>query len=262
NGLAVDEAGNLFIADSGNRRIRRVSKDGIITTVVGNGTCCFSGEFGPAVDAAMHYPFGLSVDGKGNLFVADLAGNRVRKISPAGIITTVAGNGTEGFSGDGGPATNAQLWAPAAAVVDDAGNLYVADYNNSRIRKVSVAGIITTELAIRTLSLARDDAGSLFIADWGSGCVRKQFAGGSMTIVAGNSPYCSGSRDDGPATSTAILPAGLAVDAVGGIFIADGWGVRRLLKVTSDGNIATVAGGGISCCFSGDGGPATAAQLN
>ncbi len=261
NGLAVDRAGNLFIADSGNRRIRKVSKDGIITTVAGNGACCFSGDGGPAVSAAMDYPFGLAEDGEGNLFVADLRGHRVRKISSAGMITTLAGTGSDGFLGDGGPAINARLGAPAATVLDDAGNLYIADYNNSRIRKVSVNGIITTELAVRSLSLGRDGEGNLFIADWAGGCVRKRAAGGSMTIVAGNSQHCPGSRDNLSATGMALLPAALAVDAAGNIFIKDVLG-SRLRKVTPDGNIAAVAGNGSWCCFSGDGGPATAAQLN
>ncbi len=261
NGLAMDRAGNLFIADSGNHRIRRVSTDGIISTVAGSGACCFSGDGGPAVSAAMDYPFGLTVDEAGNLFVADLRGNRVRRISPAGIITTVAGTGSDGFSGDGGSATNAQLWAPAATVVDGNGNLYIADYNNSRIRKVSVEGVITTELMIRALSLARDEAGNLFIADWGSGCVRKLSNGGNITTVAGNSTYCSGSSG-APATTIAVLPAGIAVDTAGDIFISDGLGVQRLRKVTRDGNITTVAGNGMWCCFSGDGGPAPSAQLN
>jgi uncharacterized protein (TIGR03437 family) len=261
NGLAVDRAGNLFIADSGNRRIRKVSKDGIITTVAGNGACCFSGDGGPAVSAAMDYPFGLAADGEGNLFVADLRGHRVRKISSAGIITTVAGTGSDGFSGDGGPAINARLAAPAATVLDGAGNLYIADYNNSRIRKISVNGIITTELTVRSLSLGRDGEGNLFIADWNGGCVRKRTASGSMTILAGDSQHCPGSRDNVPATGMALLPAALAVDAAGNIFIKDALG-SRLRKVTPDGNIAAVAGTGNWCCFSGDGGPATAAQLN
>src|SRR4029077_5454964 len=128
---------------------------------------------GPAVGAGMDHPFGLGVDASDNVFVTDLSGNRVRKISPSGIITTVAGDGSAGFSGDGGPATSAQMRAPAAVAADGAGNLFIADYNNGRVRKVSPDGIITTELTITTLGLTLDRAGNLFIADWLGNCVRK-----------------------------------------------------------------------------------------
>lgn len=111
-GVAVDGEGIVFIADYNNRRIRRVSPDGIITTVAGNGTCCFSGDGGSATSAQLQTPFRVAADGAGNLFIADLYGGRVRKVSPAGIISTVAGDGSYGFSGDGGPAATAQLARP------------------------------------------------------------------------------------------------------------------------------------------------------
>jgi sugar lactone lactonase YvrE len=127
-GVAVDSAGNLYIADSYNNRVRKVS-NGVITTVAGNGTFGFSGDNGPATSAQFGFPYGLAVDSAGNLYIAD-SGNRIRKVSN-GVITTVAGNGTTGFSGDNGPATSAQLSGPRGVSVDSAGNLYIADANNN-----------------------------------------------------------------------------------------------------------------------------------
>ena len=143
-GVAVDASGNLYIADALNNRIRKVSSDGIITTVAGNGSLSYSGDGGLAADAQLSGPRGLAVDGAGNLFIADFDNNTVRKISASGIITTVAGNGVAGFSGDGGPATSAQLNGPWGVAVDRAGNLFIADSANNRVRRVSSSGDITT----------------------------------------------------------------------------------------------------------------------
>jgi sugar lactone lactonase YvrE len=182
-GVAVDAAGNLYIADTSNHRVRKVSTSGTITTVAGNGTFGFSGDDGPATNATLSYPTEVAVDAVGNLYIADTGNLRVRKVSASGTITTVAGNGIYGFSGDGGPATNASLVIPRGVAVDAVGNLYIADYGNSRVRKVSSWGTITT--------------------------------------VAGNgSPGFSG--DGGPATSAALgYPRGVAVDAAGNLYIAD-----------------------------------------
>src|SRR5207249_3913068 len=137
-GVAVDGAGNLFIADTGNQRIRKVSPAGTITTVAGNGTFGPSGDGGPATSAQLSYPAGVAVDGAGNLFIVDTGNQRIRKVSPAGMITTVAGNGTYGPSGDGGAATSAQFGfsGPTDVAVDSAGNLFIADSGNNRIREV------------------------------------------------------------------------------------------------------------------------------
>ena len=217
--MAVDASGNLYIADTGNNRIRKVSATGIITTVAGNGSAGYSGDGGPATSAQLDGPEGVAVDGSGNLYIADTCNNRIRKVSATGIITTVAGNGSAGYSGDGGPATSAQLSLPAGVAVDGSGNLYIADSGNNRIRKVSATGIITT--------------------------------------VAGNgSPGYSG--DGGPATSAQLnQPAGVAVDASGNLYIADSSN-NRIRKVSATGIITTVAGNGFDG-YSGDGGPATSA---
>jgi sugar lactone lactonase YvrE len=128
----VDAAGNLYIADFGDNRVRKVS-NGVITTVAGNGTQGFSGDNGPATSAQLFTPAGVAVDSAGNLYIADKGNNRIRKVSN-GMITTVAGNGTQGFGGDNGPATGAQLYSPAGVAVNSASNLYIADYGNARVR--------------------------------------------------------------------------------------------------------------------------------
>ena len=118
--MAVDGSGNLYIADIDNNRIRKVSATGIITTVAGNGTVGYSGDGGPATSAQLNVPFGVAVDASGNLYIADAYNHRIRKVSATGIITTVAGNGSGGYSGDGGPATSAQLDGPQGVAVDGA----------------------------------------------------------------------------------------------------------------------------------------------
>jgi len=289
-GVAVDSAGSLFI--SANNRIRKVSSSGIITTVAGNGSQDFSGDGGPAINAqlgtAFHEndtndTFGVAMDGAGNLFIADTSNHRIRKVSSSGIITTVAGNGSQGFSGDGGPAINAQLSGPSGVAVDSAGNLFMTDFYNFRIRKVSSSGIITTVAgngsaypgagqpgdfsgdggpAInaplnRPKGIAVDSAGNLLIADTYKSRIRKVSSDGIITTVAGNGTF-GFSGDGGPAIDAQLgQPSGMAVDSAGNLFIVDS---PRIRKVSSDGIITTVAGNG-TFGFSGDGGPAINAQL-
>ncbi len=130
-GVAVDTAGNLFIADPWSNSVRKVTPGGVISTVAGNGTGGYSGDGGPAASASSITQHGVAVDAAGNLFIADEANNRVRKVNPGGVISTVAGNGTQGYSGDGGPATSAQLYCPYGVAVDTAGNLFIADESNN-----------------------------------------------------------------------------------------------------------------------------------
>ena len=143
-GVAVDGSGSVYVADTGDNRIRKISPSGIITTVVGNGTPGYSGDGGQATSAQLSAPASVFVDAAGNLYIADSGNNRVRRVSSAGTITTVAGSGPPGYSGDGGPATSAQLNTPLSVLVDGIGNLYVGDSGNSRVRAVSPIGIITT----------------------------------------------------------------------------------------------------------------------
>ena len=270
--VAVDSAGNLYIADTSNNRIRKVS-GGVITTVAGNGTPGFSGDNGPATSAQFNAPYGVAVDSAGSLYIADSANNVIRKVS-AGVISSVAGNGTPSFSGDNGPATSAQLLDPYGVAVDSVGNLYVADTANNCVRKVS-NGVITTVAGNATYGfsgdngpaasaqlrhpygVAVDSAGNLYIADYDNNRIRK-VSNGQITTVAGNGGYGS-SGDNGPATSAELYqPTGVAVDSAGNLYIAD-WGGSRIRKVTN-GTITTVAGGGLSGL--GDNGPATSAQLS
>ncbi len=277
-GVAADPGGNLFIADVDNSRIRKVNPAGIITTVAGTGTSGFSGDGGPATAAQLGYPPRVAADSGGNLFIVDADNQRIRKVTPAGVITTVAGTGTSGFSGDGGPATAAQLADPVAVAVDAVGNLFIADNGNDRIRRVTPGGIITTVAGTETggfggdggpataaqladpLAVAVDAAGNLFIADTGNDRIRKVTPSGIITTFAGSG--LRGFSGDGGAATGAWLsePSDVAVDAAGNFFIADN-GNDRVRKVTPNGIITTVAGTGTGG-FSGDGGPATAAQLN
>ena len=284
SGVAIDSAGNLFIADTYSYRVRRV--DGatqVITTVVGNGMDCFSGDGGPATDAALCEPWGVTLDSAGNLFIAD-TGNRIRRVDGVtGVITTVAGNGIDGYAGDGGPATAAALFVPSGVAVDSAGSLFIADTGNQRIRRVdSVTGVISTVAGNGYLNpyyscggysgdgvpatsaelncpsgIAVDSAGNLFIADSGNQRIRRvDSVTGVISTVAGNGiPGEAG--DGGPATSAELYePSGVAVDSAGNLFIADRAGtVRRVDAATQV--ITTVAGGGAG----GDGGPASSAQL-
>ena len=271
NGPAVDAAGNIYIADSNNQRIRKVS-GGTITTVAGNGTGGFSGDGGPATSATLYDPNFAVLDEAGNLYIADYYNQRIRKVS-SGTITTVAGNGTAGFSGDGGPATSAALYYPSGIAPDPAGNLYIADLYNHRIRKVS-DGTITTIAGTGTASfsgdggpaisaalsypdgVALDSAGNLYISDSGNNRIRK-VSGGTITTVAGNGTSGS-SGDGGPATIASIHNlAGVALDAAGNVFITEYSRVRKV----SGGTITTVAGNGTSG-YSGDGGPATSAAVD
>ncbi|GIW45560.1 MAG: hypothetical protein KatS3mg077_2842 [Candidatus Binatia bacterium] len=136
--------GELYVADTFNHRVRKVSSDGTIVTVVGDGRGFSNGDGGPATSASVNAPRGLALDSAGNLYIAESDGNRVRKVGPNGIITTVAGTGAWGYSGDGGPATQAKLANPWHVALDDAGNLFIADFANSRIRRVDMQGTITT----------------------------------------------------------------------------------------------------------------------
>ena len=143
DGLAVDAAGNLYIADI-VARIRRVDPSGTISTIAGTGERGFAGDGGPASEARLNHPAGVAVDDAGNLYIVDKQNLRIRRVDSSGRITTVAGSGEEGFAGDGGPAVEAKLNYPAGVAVDAAGNLYIADFQNNRIRKVDPSGIITT----------------------------------------------------------------------------------------------------------------------
>jgi sugar lactone lactonase YvrE len=293
--VAVDGSGNLYIADSLNYVIRKVTAaTGIITTVAGNGLPGYSGDGGVATSARIAVGLGIAVDGSGNIYFSD--GVVVRKVTAAtGIITVVAGNGSSGYSGDGGPATSARLANPTGVAVDGSGNLYIADSSTDVVRKVTAAtGIITTvagngtfgssgdggpatSAQLQPQGVVVDGSGNLYIADLNHGLIRKVTAAtGIITTVAGGGGL-SDKGDGGPATSAGIAPQGLAIDSAGNLFIADFYSVttpcgigcssiayynqRIRMVAAATGIITTVAGNGTTG-YSGDGGAATSAQLN
>jgi trimeric autotransporter adhesin len=281
-GVAFDSAGNLYIGDYSNSRVRKVNAaTGTITTVAGNGTAGYSGDGGPATSAQLNGPEVVALDSAGNLYIAEYGNHRIRKVAAAtGIITTVAGNGTQNYSGDGGPATSAALWTPTGVALDSAGNLYIADFGNHRIRKVAAAtGIITTVAGNGTQGysgdggpatsaelgdpthVVLDSVGNLIIADGGNNRVRKvTVATGIITTVAGNGTGAY-SGDGGPATSAALHnPEYLTFDSADNLYIGD-YLNNRVRKVTvATGIITTVAGNGTGA-YAGDGGAATSAAL-
>ena len=281
HGMALDGAGNLYIADTWHHRIRKVDAAGVITTVAGGGTQGYGGDGGAAVAAQLNQPRDVALDGAGNLYFADWGSNRIRKVDAAGVITTVAGDGTQGYGGDGGAAVAAQLNQPRDVALDGAGNLYFADRGNHRIRKVDAAGMISTAAGgglggdggpavaaqlNRPTDVALDGAGNLYIADAGNRRIRKVDAAGGISTVAGDGTQGFGG-DGGPAveaflsfTSAVALDAAVALDGAGNLYIADA-GNQRIRKVDAAGVITTVAGDGTPG-FGGDGGPAVAARLN
>ena len=223
--IALDAAGNVYIADSQNSRIRKITvSTGVITTIAGTGTAGYSGDGGPSTSAQINYPLGVTFDSAGNLYIADTQNNVVREVAAStGIITTVAGNSFSGYSGDGGPATSAQLWGPESIAFDSSGNLYIADSYNQVIREVN-------------------------------------HSSGTISTIAGNRT-AGYTGDNGPATSAELnYPYAISVDATGNVYISD-YANFVIRMVSPTGIITTVAGNGTSG-FSGDGGPATSAQLS
>jgi len=279
-GIAVDSAGNLYIADFENYRIRKaVSRggSGAISTIVGSGGLSYSGDGGQAAKAQLNQPQSVAADAAGNLYIADTANHVVRKVTAAGAISTLAGNGTAGFGGDGGVGTSAQLNAPQGLALDGAGNLYIADTGNARVRKVTAAGTISTYAGSGTagfggdgaaassaqlnipIGLAVDSGGNLYIADYGNNVVRKVAPGGTISTVAGTGLQSYGG-DGGVATKAGLHgPQAVAVDGGGNLYIADSQN-NRVRLVTPAGNIATVAGTGLPG-YTGDGHLATVAQI-
>ncbi len=264
-GLALDAAGNLYIADLGNHRVRRVSADGVISTYAGAGGKGSRGDGGPAVDAQLMSPRNLAFDAAGNLFISEFDGHRVRRVSPQGVISTFAGNGIAGLRGDGGPAVAAQLAAPAGLAMDLDGGLFIADSANHRIRKVLTGGNIITYMggagdavAFSTpVAVAVDAKGNLYVAERVPQ-VRRFTPGREPQVAAGTG--AAGYDGDGRSAETSLLlaPADLALDDGGNLYIVDG---RRVRRVAATKQISTIAGDAYMRVI-GDNGPAAAACLN
>lgn len=282
-GIAVDGSRNLFIADTLSKRVRKVTAaTGVISTYAGGGVPGTIAEGGAATTAGFSFPanshVGLAVDAAGNLYIADSGTNRVRKVSTAGVITTVAGAGVlgdPGFSGDGGPATSAKLQAPSGVAVDQAGNVYIADTGNGRIRKVDTSGVITTvagrgnglvtgdggpalnaQLA-NPSDVAIDPQGNLYIADFGNNAIRKVDRNGTITsILRGSFGGCPSSPV--PAARADVRAASIATDSQGNLYIGN-VAADCVLMMDTSGMVSTVAGGGNQ--IKADNVPATSALL-
>jgi len=256
SGVAVDADENLYVADTYNNRIR-VEDYGLLITVAGNGAEGYSGDGGAGYNAALNRPAGVAVDADGNIYFSDTYNSRIRKVDVFDNITTVAGNGSYGYSGDGGRATNANLYYPGGLVLDGSGNLFIADTSNNRIRKVDTNGVITTVAGgggygdgfaatnaylNAPSAVAVDAYGNLYIAQPVNNWIRKVNSGGVITTVAGvSSGSPGGSGDGGPATNATLSsPSGVAVDTAGDIYIADTQN-NRVRKVTPAGPVLTLS---------------------
>ena len=272
-GVAVGPDGALYLADTINCRVRRVKEGATVTTVAGSGSCRASGDGGPAIDAGLS-PWGLAWDRAGNLYVADVYNCRIRKVDETGAITTVAGDGSCGFSGDGGLATQAGLFFPRDVALGPDDALYVADAENCRVRRVEpVTGVIetvagtggchfsgdggtATQAGIHPWALAVESDGAVLVADRDNCRLRRFVPGGTIATVAGTG-VCGFSGDGGPAGEAALhSPGDVTLGPRGAVYVAD-TGSCRVRRIDGDGGIATVAGSGV-CAPGGDGGPAAA----
>ncbi|MEO8868756.1 MAG: T9SS type A sorting domain-containing protein [Bacteroidia bacterium] len=287
-GMIFDGGGNMYIADSYNNVIRKINTIGIITTIAGTGFGAgtgaggYSGDGGAATLAQLNGPVDIVFDASGNLYISDYNNNRVRKINTSGVITTIAGNGNNGYSGDGAAATLAKLYEPSGLAFDATGNLYIADEQNNVIRKINTAGIISTYAGngfgagmgtggysgdggqatvaelFEPIGLTFDLSGNLYVAESGNNVVRKINTSGIINTYAGGG--ISGLGDGGPATLAQLnFPYGLTFDKIGNLYIGDALN-NRVRKVSTSGIINTIVGDGIAG-YSGDGGLAITAEL-
>ncbi len=275
--VAVDGAGNMYIADTFHNKVRIVAPPvgtavaGIINTFAGTGNSGYSGDGGQARNADLNFPSGVAVDGAGNVYIADAGNNRIRKVSPAGIITTVAGNLTAGFAGDNQPAdsVNTEFNNPVGVTVDIAGNLYIADNFNQRIRRIdAVTGIITTVAGNGASSglgdgygtytgdngpatsaglslpyaVAFDGSGNMFIPDSTNHCIRRVDASTQVITTVAGTGLKSGYKGDGAAATSALLndPSGVAIDPAGNLYIADTANAAIRKVNFNSGKIATL----------------------
>jgi len=274
--LYMGTDGSLYVSSLDTDIIHKINKDGAVTPVAGNGQTGFSGDGGPATAAQLNGPGSVAVDKNGTIYIPDTSNNRIRKVTPDGIISTIAGTGTAGFSGDGGPATAAEINGVEGMAVGPDGSLYLADYENQRIRKIAPNGNITTIAGTGTKgytgtptpavsaqlndpnSIAVADDGTIYIGNLGSDTVQKIDKTGILSTVAGNGTT-GRTGDGGPATSATLAIPDLSLGADGTIYISN-YGSDTVRKVTANGVITTIAGTGAEG-NTGDGGPATAAQL-
>ncbi len=285
-GVAVDAAGNVYIADRVNNRIRKVAAvSGIISTVAGNGTIGYSGDGGQATAAELNNPLGIAVDAYGNIYIADAGNNCIRKVlANSGIISTIAGNGTAGFSGDNQLATAAQLNNPAGIALDISGNIYIADNLNNRIRKIAAGSQTITTIAgggicpsgsfcgdsalainaalYRPVGVTVDAAGNIYIADTGNNRIRLVTANGGIIYTIIGTGIVGNGGDGGQATSATLHnPYGVAVDTYGNVYVSDNLNNRIREVAVGVEIITTIAGNGLGS-YAGDGWIPTSAEFH
>ncbi len=275
--VVVDAAGNIYIADTWNNKVRKIDSTGIITTLAGIGSQGYSGDGGLSAKAELSGPNALAVDANGNVYISDANNFCIRKVDKKGIITTIVGGGISGL-GDGGLAIAAQLQSPTGLAIDGIGNLYIADFIDHRIRKVDVNGIITTVVGNGTAGyngdslvatsaqlnypsgIAVDASGNLYIVDNTNQLIRKVGADGKLVTIAGTKGVKSFTGDGGLAKKATLkYPYSITVDVLGNIFISD-QNNYRVRKINTSGIISTIAGNG-NYAYSGDGGLATKSSL-
>ena len=277
--VVIDTAGNLYITDELNHVIRKVNAAGIITTIAGNGTAGFSGDGGPATAAQLNTPCAAAVDRKGNLYISDFNNARVRIVNTAGIINTFAGNGSPGYAGDGGPATAAELWGPEGTTFDKAGNVYITDRYNNRVRVVSPAGIINTYAGTgasgysgnggpataaeldQADGITIDAANNVYIGDQFNDRIRVITTAGIINTIAGTG-VAGSTGNGGPATAAELYePQGIAIAGYSGsMYLTDD--LNQCIRIINSAGIINNYAGNGTAGFSGDGGPATAAELD
>ncbi len=273
--VTFDAAGNLYFPDYSNSRIRKIDASGIITTVVGNGTYGYSGDGGPASAACLSYPSFVTIVNR-EMFIADYYNHVIRKVDTSGIITTIAGNGSGGFSGDGGQATAASLYYPTSVGFDNNSNMFIVDEANDRVRKVTPLGVITTFAGGGSMSgggipaincamnrpggIAVDTSGRVYVADVDNARICRIDLSGILIEYAGTATAGYGG-DGGPATAAQFNhPLRLSIERNGTLYVGDQRN-NRARKIDPTGIVTTIAGTG-TAGFSGDGGPATAADFD
>ena len=273
SGVAVDHAGNVYIADFFSQRIRRVDTTGTITTIAGTGEPGYGGDDGPAVEARLSFPSGVAADHAGNLYIADTGNNRIRRIDTTGTITTTAGTEEPGYDWEG-RAVEARLSNPKGVAVDGSGNLYIAGYYNFGVRRVDATGSMSRVTGSgepydgpddewrlsRDRGIAVDNAGNVYIANIDNSYIRRVDATGAVSVIAGTRQQPGYGGDGGQAVEAHLnFPAAVAVDKDGNVYIAD-TANHRIRQIDTTGTIRTIAGTG-EPGYGGDGGPAVEAQL-
>jgi sugar lactone lactonase YvrE len=277
--VARDGDGNFLVSDAGNNRLRRVNAlSGVVETVAGNGSPAFGGDGGPAVDAGLTISDALE-DAAGNIVFSDTDNNRIRRIDPDGVISTIAGTGVPAFGGDAGPAAAASLNHPTGLALDDAGNLFFADFENNVIRRIDTAGIITTVAGVpgppgfngdgipatsamlaNPTDVTVDGAGNLWIADFENHRVRFVDAATGLISTAAGTGVLGNDGDGGPAIAARLNnPSDVNLDETGAVWVTD-FGNHRVRRFVPNGNIDAVAGTGLRG-WAGDGGDALQARM-